>query len=128
MKNFEKPLLSAKQRKAIDLLINSDLKHGEIAEELKITKTTLSNWLNADKNPAFLEELDRQLTLADEARRRVYRAKAQKAVNKLLELIESGNKTVALNACKEILDRAGDKPGVSLDLNGSLTTRLEDLI
>ena len=42
-----------------------DKKQGEIAEELKISKNTLSNWLNADKTPAFLEEYDRQLQLAD---------------------------------------------------------------
>ena len=119
MKNFEKTPLSAKQRKAIDLLINSDLKHGEIADELKITKTTLSNWLNADKNPAFTDEYDRQLKLADAARQRVYKSKAQKAVDKLVELVECHDKKVSLAACKEILDRAGDKAGLSIEVKAS---------
>lgn len=128
MKNFEKSRLSAKQRKAIDLLINSDLKHGEIAEELKITKNTLSNWLNADKTPAFTDEYDRQLQLADAARQRVYKSKAQKALDKLVELVDCGNKQVALNACKELLDRAGDKPGINLGIEGTFGLKLEDLI
>lgn len=128
MKNLEKNILSGKQRKAIDLLINSDLKHGEIAEELKITKNTLSNWLNEDKNPLFVKEYDRQLKLADAARQRVYKSKAQKALDKLVELVDSHDKKVSLAACKEILDRAGDKPGIDVGLNGSVNVKLEDLL
>ena len=128
MNNCEKSRLSSKQRKAIDLLINSDKKLGEIAEELKISKNTLSNWLNAEKTPAFTEEYDRQLKLADAARQRVYKSKAQKALDKLVELVDSGNKTVALNACKEILDRAGDKPDVNIKGNVSVSQKIEDLI
>ncbi len=128
MKNLEKKRLSAKQRKALDLLINSDLKMGEIAEELKISKNTLSNWLNADKTPAFTEEYDRLLKLADAARQRVYKSNAQKAVDKLIELMNSHSKNIALAACKEILDRAGDKPGLNLDIEGSLGVKLEDLL
>ncbi len=128
MKDLEKTRLSAKQRKAIDLLINSDLKNGEIAENLKISKNTLSNWLNAEKTPAFTDEYDRQLQLADAARQRVYKSKAQKALDKLIELVDCGNKKVALNACKEILDRAGDKPGINLGIAGTLGVKLEDLI
>ncbi len=128
MQNLEKNRLSAKQRKAIDLLINSDLKQGEIAEELKISRNTLSNWLNADKNPAFTDEYDRQLKLADAARQRVYKSKAQKALDKLVELVDCGNKPVALAACKEILDRAGDKPDLNIKGSVSVAQKIEDLI
>ena len=38
MKKFEEKMLSAKQKKALDLLINSNLKNYEIAEQLKITQ------------------------------------------------------------------------------------------
>ncbi len=125
MTNLEKPALSAKQRKALDLLMNSDLKHGEIAEKLKISKNTLSNWLNSEKTPAFTEEYDRLLKLADETRKRVYRAKAQKALDKLLELVDGRDKKVALAACKEILDRAGDKAGINIKLETS--SKLADI-
>lgn len=129
LKKFEKKQLSGKQRKAIDLLINSGKKNGEIADELKISKATLSNWLNPDKTPAFIEEYDRQLKIADAARQRVYKSKAQKVLERLVELSESrDNKKVALAACKEILDRAGDKPGLNLEVEGDLGVRLEDII
>lgn len=128
MKNLEKTTLSAKQRKALDLLMNSDLKHGEIAEELKISKNTLSNWLNSEKTPAFTDEYDRLLKMADETRQRVYKTKAQKALDKLVELVDSGNKTVALAACKEILDRAGDKPDINLKGSVAVSQKIEDLI
>lgn len=128
MKNLEKPALSAKQRKALDLLMNSDLKHSEIAEELKISKNTLSNWLNSEKTPAFTEEYDRLLKMADETRQRVYRTKAQKALDKLVELVDSPDKKVALAACKEILDRAGDKPDVNIKGAVAVSQKIEDLI
>lgn len=101
---------------------------GEIAEELKISKNTLSNWLNADKTPAFNEEYDRLLKLADAARQRVYKSNAQKAVDKLLELVDSKSKNIALAACKEILDRAGDKPDINLKGSVTVAQKIEDLI
>ena len=128
MKNLEKSALSAKQRKALDLLMNTDLKHSEIAEELKISKNTLSNWLNSEKTPAFTEEYDRLLKMADETRQRVYKTKAQKALDKLVELVDSGSGKVALAACKEILDRAGDKPDIKLKGSVTVAQKIEDLI
>ena len=128
MKNLEKSALSAKQRKALDLLMNTDLKHSEIAEELKISKNTLSNWLNSEKTPAFTEEYDRLLKMADETRKRVYRTKAQKALDKLVELVDNHDKKVALAACKEILDRAGDKPDINLKGSVTVAQKIEDLI
>lgn len=128
MKNLEKSALSAKQRKALDLLMNTDLKHSKIAEELKISKNTLSNWLNSEKTPAFTEEYERLLKIADETRKRVYRTKAQKALDKLVELVDSHDKKVALAACKEILDRAGDKPDINLKGSVAVSQKIEDLI
>ncbi len=128
MKNLEKSALSAKQRKALDLLMNTDLKHSEIAEELKISKNTLSNWLNSEKTPAFTEEYERLLKIADETRKRVYRTKAQKALDKLVELVDSHDKKVVLAACKEILDRAGDKPDINLKGSVTVAQKIEDLI
>jgi transcriptional regulator with XRE-family HTH domain len=108
--------------------MNSDLKHGEIAEKLKISKNTLSNWLNSEKTPAFTEEYERLLKIADETRKRVYRTKAQKALDKLVDLVDSPDKKVALAACKEILDRAGDKPDINLKGSVAVSQKIEDLI
>ena len=119
MKKFEEKTLSTKQKKALDLLINSNLKNYEIAEQLKITPQTLSNWLNADLNPQFVEEYDKRLEQADKDRKKVYKSKAQYALQRLVELTDSGDDKAALAACKEILDRAGDTAGLSIEVKAS---------
>ena len=39
-----------------------------------------------------------------------------------MELLDSDNDKVVLAACKDILDRAGDKPSDKVDLSGTLET------
>lgn len=128
MKKFEEKPLSRKQEKALEMLINTNLKNYEIAKELQISPQTLSNWLNEDINPTFVKEYDRLLEQADKDRKKFYKSKAQHAVQKLIDLTESEDDRTALAACKEILDRAGDKPGINLEVEGSLGVKLEDLI
>ena len=113
MENFEKikeKEITAKQEKAIDMLIYQGSKKREVAEALKITPTTLSNWLNIGKNPHFVAAYEKELECADNLRKRDYRTAAQKAQKRLVELVESEDEDVALKAVKDILDRAGDKP------------------
>lgn len=109
--------LSKKQRKAIEMLIYQGKKKGEIAEELEIHPSTLSKWLNEDKNPAFVSAYEAELKAADNIRRRNYRAAAQQAQERLIELAESMDEDVALKACKEILDRAGDRPTGKMEID-----------
>ncbi|MCQ2484766.1 MAG: hypothetical protein MJ168_05470 [Clostridia bacterium] len=113
MENFEKikeKAITAKQKKAIDMLIYQGSKKREVAEALKITPTTLSNWLNIGKNPHFVAAYEKELECADNLRKRDYRTAAQEAQKRLIELAQSDDEDVALKACKDILDRAGDKP------------------
>ncbi len=113
MENFQKfseKTVSAKQLKAINMLIYEDLSKGEIAKALKITPQTLSNWLNPKKTPHFIEAFEKELAVADRLRKNNYRVVAQKAQDKLIELLECNDKNVAFRACKDLLDRAGDKP------------------
>ncbi len=59
---------------------------------------------------------------AERERKRRYKGAAQLAINKLIELIKSTDDKAALAACKDILDRAGDKPSDKVDLSGTLET------
>lgn len=70
----------------------------------------------------FIKSRAEEEVKADNERRRRYKGAAQKAVDKLLELLDSYDEKIALAACKEILDRAGDKPSDKLSLSGSVET------
>lgn len=102
--------ISSKQKKAIEMLIYEDLAKAEIARILNITPQTLSRWLNSGKTPEFVEAFEKELAVADRMRKNNYRVVAHKAQKKLVKLMDSGNKQVAFQACKDLLDRAGDKP------------------
>lgn len=115
-KKFEETKLKPKQRKAIEMLIYQGLSKTLTAQALKITPATLSNWLNIDKNPQFVEAYEKELECADNLRKRNYRSAAQHALEKLIELVDSSDEKTSLAACKEILDRAGDKPSVEVRL------------
>lgn len=116
--------LKPKQKKAIEMLIYQGKSKTETAVELKINPHTLSNWLNEDKNPAFVEAYEKELKAADNIRRRNYRAAAQKAQERLVELAGSDDEDVALKACKEILDRAGDRPSGRMEIDIPVSGRL----
>lgn len=121
MNNFQKfseKDLKPKQRKAIEMLVYQGMNKGDIANELKISPQTLSNWLNPTKNEAFVTVYEKELETAENMRKRNYKAVAQKAQDKLIELIDSKNEKIALRACNAILDRAGDKPAENVNLNG----------
>ena len=102
--------ISTKQQKAIELLIYEGLSKAEIAHRLNIAPQTLSRWLNPGKTPEFTEAFEKELAAADRMRKNNYRIIAQKAQDKLVKLMDSKNKHVAFQACKDLLDRAGDKP------------------
>lgn len=131
LKKFEENKLKSKQKKAIEMLIYQGMKKKDVASELKISPQTLSNWLNIDKCPAFVSAYEKELENADNLRKRNYRSAAQKAQEKLIELAESSDEGVALKACRDILDRAGDKPSenmkVELPISGKLAAVFEQI-
>lgn len=92
----------------------------EVAKVVNVTPSTLSLWLN--HNELFIEILEEKTAQAERERRRRYKGAAQRAVNKLVRLLDSKNDKIALAACKDILDRAGDKPSDKVDLSGTLET------
>ena len=102
--------ISGKQKKAIEMLVYQGLSKTETAERLNIAPQTLSRWLNREKTPQFVEAFEKELSEADHQRKNNYRVVAQRAQEKLIELLDCNDKQVAFRACKDLLDRAGDKP------------------
>lgn len=109
-KKTKEKTISANQKKAINMLIYQGMKKKEVAEALTVRPATISDWLNIGKNPEFVAAYEKELECADNLRKRDYRTAAQEAQKRLIELAQSKDEDVALKACKDILDRAGDKP------------------
>lgn len=97
--------LTARHYKCIDMLIYSGLTQQKIAEEIGVVDETVCKW---KKDSLFMKEYDKRLDIADKNRKRAYRAKANKALKKLEDLLDCENPQVALNAAKEIIHLAGD--------------------
>lgn len=96
------------------------LSQTDVANAVKVSQQTLSSWVNHDE--LFMQIRDEEEAKAERERKRRYKGAAQRAVNKLVGLLDSGNDKVVLAACKDILDRAGDKPSDRVDLSGTLET------
>lgn len=89
--------LTNKQLKAVEMLVYTTKQKQEIAEELKVSNGTISQWLKKDEF---------QQAITDEMRRGFVDI-AYKARRRLSELVESPNEQVALGAIKEALNKAG---------------------
>ncbi|MGN0548553.1 MAG: hypothetical protein ACI4IM_03035 [Acutalibacteraceae bacterium] len=100
----------------------------EVAKSVNVAPQTLSLWLN--HNELFIKTLEDKTSQAERERRRRYKGAAQRAINKMVELLDSEDDKIAFSACKDILDRAGDKPSDKLSLSGSVETtgKLDDIL
>jgi hypothetical protein len=111
--------LTAKHRRAIRLLARGE-RPSDVAKKMKIAPQTLSGW---QASPAFRDELVKATAQFDAVEREaaitaVARAGAMlenasvMAAQRLVELMDDADDRVALQACREVLDRAhvGVKP------------------
>ena len=89
--------LNQRQLRAVELMVYQQMRKQDIAAELGVTPSTISQWV---KKPEFDEALKNEMY-------RAFQPLAYKARQKIGELIDSGNDQVALAASKDILDRAG---------------------
>ena len=89
--------LTNKQLKAVEMLVYTTKQKQEIAEELKVSRATVSQWIKKEEfQQAITDEMKRGFVdIAYKARRR------------LSELVDSPNEQVALGAIKEALNKAG---------------------
>lgn len=89
--------LTNKQLKAVEMLVYTTMQKQEIAEELKVSRATVSQWVKKEEfQQAITDEMKRGFVdIAYKARRR------------LSELVDSPNEQIALGAIKEALNKAG---------------------
>lgn len=124
MKKCEKNGLSPRQLKAIELLCTGDYTGREVAKEIKVSENSVSAWMN--RNDAFIEEYNRTLDEIAANRKRRYNMKAQRAFDKMVELMNCGLPEIEIKAAKEILDRAGDVAEKQLKVQGVATVQIVD--
>ena len=97
MTKNQKPL-NKKMLKAIEIMVHQpERTKGSIAEELKVSRTTMSQWVKRE---------DFQQALREE-NQRCFKSLAAKAIYKLQTLMDSDNERIVLDASKEILNKAG---------------------
>lgn len=89
--------MNANMLKCIQMMVYTDKQKQEIAQELKVSGTTVSRWQDRED---FQQELRNEM-------HRGFNSLALKARRRLEELIDSKNDGVALGACKEVLNKAG---------------------
>lgn len=124
MKNSKKRL-SPKQLKALDLIMSGKTTQ-EVAEEVGVTRQTISHWKNRD--PEFKDRLAQLLADVDEELR--YSAPLREALmlSQLLKLASEGPHENRLKAALAYLDRYGAKsaqlqPGIGLSEDDDLLLR-----
>ena len=117
-------MLNTKQAECLRLMMERPrIKGKELAEELKVSEKTISQWKN--KNAEFQNEYN---TLV---RSKIQYAAAQ-ALGKQIELLQSSNDMVAHLAAKDLMDRAGLNPvekveqQVDMELNVTIDYGEED--
>jgi len=94
--------LSDRQKKAIYLLLHKNYTKAEVAEELDVSASTVYAWLS--RNAVFAEAYREEEDLIRVARVKEYKQKAEKAIEKLVELLNCGNERVELSAAKELIE------------------------
>ena len=109
-------MLNSKQFKASELLAFNHLTQEEVSQEIGVHKNSITNW---KKNPEFLEELEKAL-------RQNLKLTAIGALRVIVGLLNSPNEQIRLSAAKDILDRAGFKPGEYIEVKTQ--RRLEDIL
>ncbi len=113
-------MLNQNQEKCIELMVKTDMKQVDIAEELGVTPTTICLW---KKQEEF------KTAYADAVRAAMPEA-APKAWNTIVDLLKSNNAGIRLAAARDILDRAGFKAEDRLKISGleGEKTKLDSLI
>lgn len=107
-------MLSAKQRKAIELIALGEMTLEQIAAAVDVSPRMLYNWRQKEE---FSAELNRRIRL------QISRI-APKALRRMEELINARSETVSQLAAKDILDRAGFEADSNVNINGGATVNI----
>lgn len=112
----------------IHLYMTGQYTNVKLAQLLEVHPNTLANWLKRKDVQEIIADMQEttHLLVANQLKNLTL-----KATNKLGDLIESPIDGVALQAVKDVLDRAGHKPKSEMKIEKTITTyeqRLNTLI
>lgn len=120
--------LPAKMQRFIHLYITGQYTLAKLAQLLEVHPNTLSNWLKRKDVQEIIAEM--QITTHEVVNNQL-KALTLKAANRLAELMDSTIDGVALQAVKDVLDRAGHKTKQEIKIDKTVTTveqKLQNLI
>lgn len=106
-------MLTAKQKKCLELLVSGEMTQKEIASQIKVSEQTICNW---KKTEEFSKEYENLMRVC-------IQSFAAKAFQTQKHLLDARSEMVRYMVSKDILDRAGFKPvdkveaEVDMDLN-----------
>ncbi len=103
-------MLNEKQEKCINLMITTNKKQKQIANEINISEKTICEW---KKQKEFKEEIQNSM-------RENFNLLAIEAQKELKKLLKSKNEYVKMQAIKDILDRSGFKPTDKIEHSGNI--------
>ena len=121
-------VLSPKLQRFVQLYMTGQYTNAKLAQLLEVTPQTISNWMRRKDVQSIIADMQETTHMMVGAQ---LRALSQKAANKLDSLIDSPIDGVALNAVKDVLDRAGHKPKQEIKVDKTIRTfeeRLTNLI
>lgn len=103
-------MLTAKQKKCIELLVSGCLTQKQIAAEIKVSEQTICNWKKQDE---FNAEYDKMM-------RSCIQSFAAKAFKTHTDLLNARSEMVRFMVSKDILDRAGFKPVEKVEMEADM--------
>lgn len=107
------------QQRFIHLYRTGQYKNKQIADLLDIHENTIYTWLKRDDIRGIIDELNKQEHEQVETHLKSMRAKAMARMGDLMDSPIDG---VALQACKDILDRTGHKAKQELKVEKTVKT------
>ena len=102
-------MLTAKQRKCLELMVSGDFTQREIAKKINVTEKSISTWKKQDEFTAEYEAL----------LKKQIGSMAAKAFKTHTKLLNARSEMVRYMAAKDILYRAGYKPTDKLDVDST---------
>ncbi|MCI9597367.1 MAG: hypothetical protein HFE75_08740 [Firmicutes bacterium] len=109
MAKTKRERLTGRELQAIELMISTNMTQVEIAKEIGVCDETVHRWTKKSLFQAKLEEENKK-------RFHGLAVEAQKEMERLA--FKGKQEQIRLQACKDILDRAGYKPKDEIDLGG----------
>lgn len=116
--------LTPKMQRFIHLYSTGQYTLGKLAQLLDLHPNTLGNWLKRGDIKAIIADMQESTHEVVTNQLKVLTAKA---ANKLSELMDSPIDGVALQAVKDVLDRAGHKAKQEIKIDKTVTTIEEKL-